>query len=275
VIQNVAVLTNAELPTRAEAALAEKLGCDIHSSSDDNQHKPLFVLSWQAGRLTLISTAVDAPGGLCVDFSGAALLRRARDGLAKQGLGKAVGLKKRPLPTVLDATAGLGNDAFLLASAGCRVQMLERSPVVHALLEDALRRACNAQDTSVITTPEQDASPEVMADELLDRAVQQLTLMHADFLTTPLGKNSVDVVYLDPMFPADRKTAKSGKGMFLLQTLLGEECAEQEMLTRAQSVARSRVVVKRGKRSGFLAGVKPEISFRGSSSRFDVYLQTP
>ena len=34
--------------------------------------------------------------------------------------------------------AGLGRDAFVLASVGCRVRMLERNPVVAALLDDGL-----------------------------------------------------------------------------------------------------------------------------------------
>ena len=75
------------------------------------------------------------------------------------------------------------------------------------------------------------------------------------------------------MFPADRKSARSGKGMYLLQELLGNDCEEEQMLAKARYVARSRVVVKRGKRSSWLAQVEPDISFRGSSSRFDVYLE--
>ena len=97
-------------------------------------------------------------------------------------------------------------------------------------------------------------------------------LVHADFLEFPLAASSFDVVYLDPMFPADRKSAKSGKGMFLLQELLGYDSDEATLLSKAREVASKRVVVKRGKLSPQLAGAKPDICFRGSSSRFDVYL---
>ena len=56
-------------------------------------------------------------------------------------LAKAVGLKKGACPDVIDCTAGLGRDAFVLASLGCRVVMLERVTVVHALLNDGLAQA--------------------------------------------------------------------------------------------------------------------------------------
>ncbi|GHM54843.1 hypothetical protein ECZU51_35130 [Escherichia coli] len=54
-------------------------------------------------------------------------------------MAKAVGIKGDYLPDVVDATAGLGRDAFVLASVGCRVRMLERNPVVAALLDDGPR----------------------------------------------------------------------------------------------------------------------------------------
>lgn len=43
-----------------------------------------------------------------------------------------------PLPLLWDLTAGLGTDAFLLAQAGWRVEMFERSPVVAALVQVCL-----------------------------------------------------------------------------------------------------------------------------------------
>lgn len=242
-------------PSASELSLQEALGCSIAAATAEVENDFDFLLRWQDGALTLLATASDAPGGLCIDFTDRALQKRALDGLKRQGIGKAVGLKKKPLPEILDATAGLGGDAYLLASAGCQVTMLERSGIVHALLQDALRRAS------------------LLSDSQAAAAVKNLKLSHADFLDQPLAESSVDVVYLDPMFPADRKNARSGKGMYLLQELLGNDCEEEQMLAKARYVARNRVVVKRGKRSGWMAQVEPDISFRGSSSRFDVYLE--
>ena len=41
----------------------------------------------------------------------------------------------------IDATAGMGEDAFLLAAQGYEVTLYEQNPVVAVLLKDALRRA--------------------------------------------------------------------------------------------------------------------------------------
>ena len=54
-------------------------------------------------------------------------------------LPKAVGIKGSELPSVIDATAGLGRDAFVLASIGCQVRLVERHPVVYLLLQDGLK----------------------------------------------------------------------------------------------------------------------------------------
>lgn len=256
---SVAIVQKEAVPSSAELGLQALLDCAVLGPEQYQHAVPPadFLLQWQgqgaSEALYLYSTAVDAPGGLSVDFTAPALQKRTRDGLRAQGLGKAVGLKNKPLPTVLDATAGLGNDAYLLARAGCEVRLLERSAVVYSLLADAIERARHDGDD-------------------IAAASSRMHLSHADFLDLPLDKGSFDVVYLDPMFPADRKSAKSGKGMFLLQELLGYDCDEEALLGKAKEVARKRIVVKRGKLSPQLAGVRPDISFRGSSSRFDVYL---
>ena len=83
-----------------------------------------------------------------MDFvEGAVAHRRKFGGGRGQSIAKAVGLKSGAMPTVVDATAGLGRDAFVLASLGCKVTLIERSPVVAALLQDGLARA--AQDPEI------------------------------------------------------------------------------------------------------------------------------
>ncbi len=83
-----------------------------------------------------------APGPVRVDFvEGAAAHRRVFGGGSGQMIAKAVGIAQGVRPRVLDATAGLGKDAFVLASLGCQMQLIERQPLVAALLEDGLARA--------------------------------------------------------------------------------------------------------------------------------------
>ena len=199
-----------------------------------------------------------------VDFSIGKIQRRARDALASQHLLRAAGSGAE----VLDATAGLGRDAFLLACAGKQVLMLERNPVVHALLADGLSRAA--------------------ADPELAPVVARMQLLQQDFREFNESRR-FDTVFLDPMFPQARKRSRAKKEMVFLQRLLGEmepaweqdqdqdqdqdqSAGETSLLPRALDFARDRVVVKRPPRESWLNGVKPAFSYSGRLSRFDVYL---
>jgi len=166
-----------------------------------------------------------------------------------------VGLKGSVLPSVLDATAGLGKDAYLLASMGCELAMLERSPIVYKLLVDGIERAAKESQT-------------------IRQRIARMHLRNDDFLQSEGVMDKYDVVYLDPMFPVRSKSAKVKKEMFALQKLLGSDDESLDWLGKARTLAKKRIVVKRAKLSSFLGGEKPDIQFKGSSSRYDVYLVT-
>lgn len=210
--------------------------------------------------LALQLTGRCASGPVTVDFVGGAAAHRRRFGGGKgQSIAKAVGLAdagRRQLH-VLDATAGLGRDSFVLASLGCRVTMVERSTVVQALLVDGLRRATASADVSAI--------------------VQQMRLVSGDALRllTEMAHRVVeerpDTVYLDPMFPHRRKMAAVKKEMRLFQALVGEDADADGLLEHALSIARFRVVVKRPRLAPDLAGRAPNFRMEGKSGRFDVY----
>src|SRR3546814_2367692 len=59
----------------------------------------------------------------------------------QQLLARAIGLHKYKDLSVLDATAGLGRDGFVLAALGAQVTMVERQELLAALLFDAHVRA--------------------------------------------------------------------------------------------------------------------------------------
>ncbi|MEN8196504.1 MAG: class I SAM-dependent methyltransferase, partial [Pseudomonadota bacterium] len=81
---------------------------------------------------------------LICDFTGGAVRHRFRFGGGRgQALPRAVGMKDGKTPMVVDATAGLGRDAFLLASLGAKVILIERSAEIHKLLEEGMARASN------------------------------------------------------------------------------------------------------------------------------------
>ncbi len=219
-----------------------------------------FQLERQEGQLALSCRSDPSLGTVSVDFDDKSLAWRQRHPAQPEALLKAVGLRTGQALRILDATAGFGLDAFILANAGCEVQMLERNAWVHALLADGLQRAAGSDDVRV------------------RKAVSRMHLMHAD--STLVARESLgevpDVVYLDPMFPERRrKSAKVKKHMAMLQLLLEAEPDAPGMLAWAMGLGAKRVVVKRPRIAGFLDACKPSYQLPGSSSRFDVYLCQP
>ncbi|MCG9697932.1 class I SAM-dependent methyltransferase [Shewanella sp. Isolate11] len=207
---------------------------------------------------TLVLNKRDEPKlkGISVDFvSGAVAHRRKFGGGRGQAIAKAVGLKQGINPTVVDGTAGLGRDAFVLASLGCKVTLVERNPVVAALLEDGLRRAYLDADIG-------------------SWMQQRMTLVHGSSLTTlaELGQ-LVDVVYLDPMYPHREKSALVKKEMRVFQSLVGADLDADGLLAPAMALASKRVVVKRPDYAEDLDGVKPGTRIETKKNRFDVYVK--
>lgn len=195
-------------------------------------------------------------GAVKVDFaSDAATHRRKYGGGKGEAIAKAIGLKGQSTLNVLDATAGLGRDAFVLASIGCNVDMIERSPVVAALLQDGLDRC-------------------VSNAELANWLPSKMQLTHG-VATELLGNwpgTIPDVVYLDPMFPHRKKSAAVKKEMRLFQQLLGPDEDADLLLAPALALAKKRVIVKRPSGAPFLANKKPDIEMAGKANRFDIYL---
>ena len=233
-------------------ALAAQLGLPLYKSGD---HTPALLLTLTPNRLELHQTGKGAEGPLFVDFIGGAIeYRRKQTTSRKEAIARAVGLKGGARPVVLDITAGLGRDSFILASLGCTVQMVERSPVVAALLADAIERA--RQEPALV---------EIMA---------RLSLMAGDsleILRTWQGERP-EVIYIDPMYPHRSKSALVKKEMRLIRLLVGDDQDSDGLLHAALGVADRRVVVKRPRLAPTLIGPTPNFTISGKNSRFDVYL---
>lgn len=194
-----------------------------------------------------------------VDFSeGAVAHRRKFGGGLGQDIAKAIGVSSQYRPSVLDATAGLGRDSFVLATLGCKVMAHERQPVVAALLADGLARG--AQDNEIA--------------DIIARI--QLRFGSSHQLLQPAAKTEEqpDVVYLDPMFEHDDKqTALVKKDMQAFRSVVGQDTDADELLTQALDCARCRVVVKRARKAAPLAGQEPSYALVGKANRFDVYVK--
>lgn len=245
----------------AAAELAAQLQLPLCPSDDPRVQTVPYFLRFESGGLTLHRNHGASGATLRADFYDDTLQRRSADNLRQQNLCKAVGLKAKRSLSVLDAMAGLGKDAWLLASAGARVDMLERNPVVFALLRDACERELRYANARELRSGAGREAP-------IARMQWRLDEFPACADTLP----EFDVVYLDPMFPPTQKQAKAKKDMQLLQELLPAGDSDDEaILAAARRLARNRVVVKRAKLSPYLAGQQPDTQFKGSSNRYDVY----
>jgi 16S rRNA (guanine1516-N2)-methyltransferase len=195
---------------------------------------------------------------LFIDYSHGEIAYRAQHGGGrKQALGRAMGIKPGHMPNVIDATAGLGRDAFVLANLGCSVRMIERSPIMACLLEDALRRA----------EFDQHLNPWIN---------QRLKLISGDARRQiPLlcGATATDVVYIDPMYPPRTKSALVKKEMRFIQALAGEDMDSSELLAISLRHATKRVVVKRPGSASPVAGPKPTHTIESKNTRYDVYVK--
>nr|WP_281377013.1 class I SAM-dependent methyltransferase [Deinobacterium chartae] len=208
-------------------------------------------------RLELRETGPQAAGAVYVDFASGRYDHRRRFGGGRgQEIARAAGLKGGRTPDVTDATAGLGADAFVLASLGCTLRLIERRGPVAALLRDGLERARNHPD------------PELSA------IAARMTLLEGDAAERlPTLDPAPSVVYLDPMYPAKAKTSLPKKEMRLFHTLVGPDLDSGRLLTAALEVARYRVVVKRPAGAPPLAGPKPSAAVQSKNTRFDLYVK--
>lgn len=191
-----------------------------------------------------------------IDFvAGKNAHRRQFGGGRGQPLAKAIGLKKGATPTIIDATAGFGRDAFVLANLGCRITLVERNLLIATLLEDALARAKGDQDIS-----------DVMA------RMSVINHNAVDYLNNLEDQHQPDVVYMDPMYPSRDKSALVKKDMRLLHQLAGPDNDSEQLLTTARTIALKRVVVKRPKSAPFVGDKKPDTSIESKNTRYDVYV---
>jgi len=198
-----------------------------------------------------------------IDFISGDLAHRQKYGGGRgQSIAKAIGLKQgTPPPSVLDATAGLAKDAYVLACLGCSMTLVERSPIIVELIKDAIHRA---EEDEYFKT-------------VLENGFEVINQSSIDYLTQLKNKTSYkskhpDVIYLDPMYPNKKKSASVKKNMQILQSLLGKDEDTQELLDAALNVAKKRVVVKRPKEAENLTELKPTYTVESKKTRYDVYI---
>jgi len=253
--------------------LADKLSLPMHSAGSDAYD---YLLEYSDSGLALVPSADKGYGSIRCDFAGSEHSHRRRHGGGNgQAIAKAVGVSGKFAPQVLDLTAGLGGDGFVLASLGCTVAMLERNPIVHSLLADGLSRG-GEKSRGCESTGYDSRDPEL--DEIINRlsllegsAADYLNSLAEQLISSEAEVWRPDIVYIDPMFPMRKKSAKVKKQMQAFHAIVGADNDADQLLASALAVAQYRVVVKRPAGAGFLAQTKPSYSLEGKSTRYDIY----
>ncbi|MCF8465806.1 MAG: class I SAM-dependent methyltransferase [Sneathiella sp.] len=191
-----------------------------------------------------------------VDFIGGSVGYRRRFGGGRgQALPKALGFRPGVTPDIVDATAGLGRDAFLLASLGATVTLIERNGEIQTLLEEAMVQAAAE-------------SPE------LAEIIARMTLLKGDARDILPGLRP-ETVLIDPMHPPRGKTALVKNEMRLLRERVGTDPDCAELMRVALEATSKRVVVKWPRRADPIAELRPPShQIIGKSTRYDVFMMT-
>lgn len=191
---------------------------------------------------------------LFIDFVDGAVGHRLRMGEGKnQALPKAAGFKSGHIPQIVDATAGLGRDAFLLASLGAQVTLIERADALHAALADALARA-------------------LAAGGRYAEAAARMTLIHGDSISL-LPTMTPETILVDPMHPPRRGTALVKKDMRILRDIVGADTDQTALMQAALASARKRVVLKWPVYADPMPGIRaPSHQIIGKNTRYDVFM---
>lgn len=246
---HVAVLGNAsdDAVNERAKALADQLELDFVIEPGTETE---LVLAYGEGGLELRDLRDRRLRPVCIDFMKTDVRPYGANLSRRQPLARAMGKKNK---TIIDATAGLGQDAFLLAAFGYRVAAIERHSVLAVLLQDALAR--------------------VETGSSVEKALgDRLSVICGDARQLITEQPAPDVIYLDPMFPPKRsKSALARKEMRMVRDLVGDDHDAPQLLEVALGCARNRVVVKRPQHARSLH-TDPDFTLAGKLVRYDVYV---
>lgn len=240
-MENISVL----IKKGGDKALAESFASKTGAQILDKEGPSLTVV-FDAKGVSLTGYNLSYQG----DFS--SMLRRVTEGrLLHEMLSKATKSDKSG-GIAIDATAGMGEDAFLIAANGYDVALHEQNPVIALLLKDAIRRA--------------------KKQPVLKDIVARMHVVEGDSIDILSNRlDPVDLIYLDPMFPGRQKSGLINKKLQLIQKMESPCSNEYELFDAAIKAGPSKIVVKRPLKAPYLADKKPNYSLDGKAIRYDCY----
>ena len=191
---------------------------------------------------------------LKIDFVTGAVGHRLRFGGGRgQDLAKAMGLRGGKTPMIVDATAGLGRDSFLLASLGAQVILIERSEKMHALLVEGMNRAENEGGE-------------------FREIIGRMSLMKGDAKDL-IPELSGEAILIDPMHPPRQKSALVKRELRQVREIVGTDDDAADLVRIALAHAQNRVVLKWPAKADPIDGLKAcTHQILGKTTRYDVFM---
>lgn len=195
-----------------------------------------------------------APAELRIDFVMGAVAHRLRFGGGRgQDIAKAMGFRNGNTPTIIDATAGLGRDSFLLASLGAQVTMIERSEKMHMLLELGMERAFNEGGQ-------------------FREIIERMTLLKGDAKDI-IPTLTAEAILIDPMHPERKNSALVKQDLRQVRDIVGSDEDAADLVRLAIMHAQKRVVLKWPAKADPIEGVqKCSHQILGKTTRYDVFM---
>jgi 16S rRNA (guanine1516-N2)-methyltransferase len=184
------------------------------------------------------------------DFLKGSINYRLQRAQHEKHLKKAIGKNKEP-QLILDGTAGLLSDTLILLSLGHKVIACEQSKYIYLLVSDAVRRAVGQLDF-----------------------LENLILVNQNSIDVYLKKENIDIVYLDPLFPQDKKQLKRSKSIYALRDILKLEkiaTNDDKLFIKFNELKPKKIILKRPLKSEIIYNT-PNYQVKGKSTRFDIYI---
>ena len=182
------------------------------------------------------------------------ILHRLKYGKGRgQNLAKAVGMKSNKNRNIIDATAGLGYDSFILASLGAKVTLIERSQKMHEILQNGI-------DEGISFGGE------------IEKIINRMELLFGDSKDI-LPKLTPEVIMIDTMYKDRKKTALVKNNMRLVREIVGPDSDYIELLKVALNCAKNRVVLKQPRYAEPIKEItKCSHQILGKTIRYDVFM---
>jgi len=182
------------------------------------------------------------------------ILHRLKYGRGRgQNLAKAVGMKFNKNRNIIDATAGLGYDSFILASIGAKVTLIERSQKMYELLQNGI-------DEGISFGGE------------IGKIINRMELVFGDSKDI-LPKLTPEVIMIDTMYKDRKKTALVKNNMRLVRDIVGPDSDYIDLLKVALNCATNRVVLKQPRYAEPIKEIrKCSHQILGKTIRYDVFM---